>query len=112
MMVKVVLSLAVAVLLCGCLLPLPTTLQVRGYVLDATTKRPVAGARVIVKDHPKAAVTANDGSFDIPSETHWGFIVPPQEPVGLEDTVIVTKAGYRSKTIRPSQRPDILLERE
>jgi hypothetical protein len=114
MITKAILSFAMAVSLCGCLLPIPTTLHVRGYVLDARTKKPVAGARVTIEDHPQAtAMTKNDGSFDIPAETHWGFIVPPQEPVGLPDTVVVTKISYRPKTTRCSYEGcKIVLERE
>ena len=114
MIAKAILPFGIAVSLCGCLLPIPTTLQLRGYVLDARTRTPVTGARVTVKDHPKATtMTATDGSFDIPSETHWEFIVPPQEPVGLADSVVVTKPGYRSKTTHCSHdRCEILLERQ
>jgi hypothetical protein len=114
MIAKAILPFAIAVSLCGCLLPIPTTLHVRGYVLDAGTNKPLSGARVTIKDHPKATVfTATDGSFDIPAETHWGFIVPPQEPVGLPDTVVVTKGGYRPKTTRCSyEECKIMLERE
>jgi hypothetical protein len=81
-------------------------------VRDAKTKKPIVGARVTVKEHPKAtAFTGNDGSFDIPSETHWGFIMPPVEPVGLADTVVVTKARYRLKTTRVAyDRFEILVE--
>ncbi len=97
--------------LCGCVLPMPTTLHARGYVVDAATKKPLAGARVTIQNHPKAtSVTASDGSFDIPSETKLQFWVPPMEPVGLPGTVVVTKPGYRSKTINgPDQRHPILL---
>jgi hypothetical protein len=103
---------ATAISLGACVLPIPTTLHARGHVLDAATKKPVAGAHVTVKDHSKATpVTANDGSFGIPSETHWGLIVPPQEPVGLADTLVITKTGYGSKIAKTSDT-EILLHRD
>jgi hypothetical protein len=112
MMPKRFLPIAVATLLSGCVLPIPSTLHVRGSVLDAKTKRPVVGARVTIQDHPKATgMTASDGSFDIPAETHWGFIVPPAEPVGLPDTVVITKDGYQAKTVRAAyEKHEIFLQ--
>ncbi len=114
MIVKAVLLLTVAASLCGCVLPIPATLHCRGYVLDAKTRKPVVGAHVTIQNHPNAtAMTASDGYFDIPAETHWGFIMPPAEPVGLPDTVVVTKAEYRSKTAHSSyEKHEILLERQ
>jgi hypothetical protein len=111
-MSKSLLSIAVAALLSGCVVPIPSTLHVRGHVLDAATRKPISGARVTVQDHPNATrLTASDGFFDVPAETHWGFIMPPAEPVGLPDTVVITKDGYRAKIVRASyEKHDIFLQ--
>jgi hypothetical protein len=102
-MLKTSLLLLAAMFSCGCVVPVPATLHARGFVLDATTKKPVASARVMVQNHPRAtAVTASDGSFDIPSESHWRFIVPPIEPTNLAESLVVTKPGYQSTTTNAS----------
>jgi len=100
-----------AATLCGCVAPLPVTGRARGYVRDAVTRRPLSAACVAVENHSETtALTASDGSFDLPAETHWRFIVPPMEPTPLPPTLIVTKAGYQPKTVRGSyEKREILL---
>jgi hypothetical protein len=109
---KLLLILAAAASLGNCVLPVPATVHARGYVRDAATKRPISGARITLMDHPKAtAITANDGSFDIPSETHPEFVsfVVPMDP-SVESRLTVSAAGYRSKTANWSNdNRDILL---
>src|SRR5258708_923092 len=94
------LILVVATLLGSCVLPVPSTVHARGYVRDAVTKRPISGARITLREHPRAtAITASDGSFDIPSETRRefvSFVVPLDRSV--ESTLTVSADEYRPKT--------------
>ena len=96
---KLLLVSAATMSLASCVLPVPTTLHARGYVRDAVTRKPISGARITLKDHPKAtAFTAKDGSFDIPSETRAAFVsfAVPMDPI-VETMLSVSAAGYRSK---------------
>ena len=109
---KMLFVLLAAATLNSCVLPIPATIHARGYVRDAATKKPISGARVTLMGHPKAtAITASDGSFDIPSEKHLGFVpvVVPMDP-SVETRLTVSADGYRSKTVdRSNDNRDILL---
>ena len=67
------LLLLFAVLGQGCLVwRYPTTPKVTGSVIDATTKQPVSGARVGVRQHDKLTrMTSPDGSFRLRSDHVW-----------------------------------------
>ena len=108
---KMTLVLLAAASLSSCVLPLPTAVHARGYVRDAATKKPISGARVTLMGHPKAiAITASNGSFDIPSETHLGFVpvVVPMDP-SVETRLTVSADGYRSKTVDGSNDNRLIL---
>jgi hypothetical protein len=110
MAVKAISLMVCLTCLCACVLPVPATPNARGRELDAETGKPLAGACVSVQNHPKAtAVTGADGSFSIPAETHWQFIAPPAEPVGLPDSLITTASGYKPSVIRIHGDLDISL---
>jgi|GEM_PF-4294850 hypothetical protein len=63
----------------GCVVfPYPTP-EVKGAVVDAATKKPIAGARVEARKHKRiSCVTASDGSFDLAANHIWGpcFLMP------------------------------------
>src|SRR5580693_4552873 len=66
--------LAIGILCQGCVVfPYPTP-EVKGFVVDATTKEPIGSARVEIRKHPHiSGETAADGSFDLPRSHVWGF---------------------------------------
>ena len=50
----------------------PTTPQVSGAVIDATTKQPVSGATVGIRNHESITrTTSQDGVFRLPSDHVW-----------------------------------------
>lgn len=66
---------AVALPLSGCL-PYPHTSEefpaVQGHIVDATTLKPVPGARIAFEDHPDTFTTSDaSGSFHFPRVTHF-----------------------------------------
>lgn len=65
-------ALAVGILCQGCVaFPYPTP-AVRGSVIDATTKKPIAYARIEVHNHSSIHCTsATNGSFDLPAGSAW-----------------------------------------
>src|SRR5665647_2237428 len=69
----------IGVLCQGCVaFPYPTP-EVRGLVIDATTKQPIAGARVEIRRHTHIfCETAADGSFDLHAAHTWEpcFLIP------------------------------------
>jgi hypothetical protein len=69
--------LAFALICSGCL-PLQDagTPHLAGSVLDASTKHPIAGARLHYAEFPKHEVyTGVDGHFDFPSISYWWWNV-------------------------------------
>src|SRR5690242_286834 len=64
--------LAAGIFCQGCVVfPYPTP-EVRGSVIDATTKKPIADARIAVHNHFGIyCKSAADGSFDLPAGNAW-----------------------------------------
>ncbi len=67
------LLLVIAIFGQGCVVwRYPTTPQVSGAVIDATTKQPVSGATVGIRDHEGIIrTTSPDGVFRLPSDHVW-----------------------------------------
>ena len=94
-------ALAVGILCQGCVaFPYPTP-AVRGSVVDATTKKPIADARIEVHNHSSIHCTsATDGSFDLPWGSAWRpcFLMPGDYLI-LAD-VCFKADGYQTVTKR------------
>ena len=102
-----------AVVLCGCVpYPLQTTPQVTGRVADATTKQPVAGARIQYEKYPELdATTDADGRFDFASTSKWRMV--PLGPLDRPDpNVRIEAPGYQPAVshvpIYPRKEPYVL----
>lgn len=71
--------LVVGIFCQGCLVFHYPTPEVRGSVVDATTKKPIAGVRVQDRKHSHIfCETSADGTFDLPAGHFWGpcFLTP------------------------------------
>jgi hypothetical protein len=94
--------LAVSFLFQGCVVfPYPTP-EVEGLVIDASTKRPVADARVEVHSHSHIrCLSTADGSFDLPTGSAWRpcFLMPGDVFVIWAD-VSFKAHGYQTVTER------------
>jgi hypothetical protein len=91
----------------GCVVfPYPTP-EVKGVVIDAITKQPIAGVRVaeIRKAKYIHCDTASDGSFNLHANHIWGpcFLIPGDYLVYAE--VSFRAAGYQAVTNRYSWMP-------
>ena len=96
-------------LLAGCL-PVPHTSQrspeFRGTVVDARTKKPVQGAKIVLSEDPRISCTSDaTGAFRLKATRnhHWGYnILPTHEswqdlPAGrhyYEDAVTISHPSY------------------
>ncbi|MCO5051662.1 MAG: carboxypeptidase-like regulatory domain-containing protein [Verrucomicrobiae bacterium] len=81
----------------GCVVfPYPTP-EVRGSVVDATTKQAISGVRIAVRNHSNIHCTsAADGSFTLPAGSRWGFcFLMPGDYLALAD-VCFKAEDYRS----------------
>ena len=57
----------------GCVVFRYPTPEVRGSVIDAATKKPIAGVRVQDRKHSHIfCETSADGTFDLPAGHYWG----------------------------------------
>ena len=92
-------ALAVGILCQGCVaFPYPTP-AVRGSVIDATTKKPIADARIEVHNHSSIHCTsATDGRFDLPAGSAWRpcFLMPGDYLIWAD--VSFSAAGYQTVT--------------
>jgi hypothetical protein len=92
------LLLVIAIFGQGCLVwRYPTTPQVSGSVIDATTKQPIANATVGIRQHSRTVrTTAKDGSFLLRSDHIWRpcpLIPGDYWPQGL---LFIEAASYRT----------------
>jgi len=72
--------------------PYEVTPPLHGFVFDATTHMPMAGARVRIQEFPETEVTAGgDGSFSIPGVRKWQVLV-----IGTD-----VNPGYRLAAVAP-----------
>ena len=71
---RIILISTFIVLSQGCLVfPYPSP-EVKGSVVDASTKKPIEGAKIKSVKRPDIfCKTLSDGSFDLPAHSHWGF---------------------------------------
>jgi hypothetical protein len=94
-MSRIIPLLGLAILLGGCVLPIVTEPHLHGRVLDARTKKAVAGAHVGIDGAPGIATTTlADGTFDFPAVRKWevlGLVPLDHFP---RTTVVVTAPGY------------------
>jgi hypothetical protein len=97
-------------LLSGCVvLPIPHTspagYDYHGQVVDARTRRPLAGAKVRMDDRPRSSVvTEADGKFAVSAGSHfhllyyanpsWSAGIPPG--LTYSKVLLIEKPGYRS----------------
>jgi hypothetical protein len=71
--------LVVAIICQGCVVYHYPTPEVRGSVVDAATKKPIAGVRVQDWKHSHISCeTSADGTFELPAGRYWGpcFLMP------------------------------------
>ncbi len=97
-------ALAAAILCQGCVaFPYPTP-GVKGSVIDANTKQPIADARIEVHHYSCIhCISAADGSFDLPGGSAWRpcFLMPGD--VFVASANVSFKAhGYKTVTKRYS----------
>jgi hypothetical protein len=92
--------LLVALALGGCLVPLPVAENphVAGRVLDATTKRPIAGATLqFERFQDQPLMTAADGRFDIPEIQRVKLVpMPSADFYSGSRYLLVHAPGYQS----------------
>jgi|WetSurSiteA1Bulk_404760.scaffolds.fasta_scaffold104645_1 hypothetical protein len=72
-----------------------------GKVVDKASGEPVAGARVLFKEHPSEAVlTKPDGTFDIPQRQEW-IAVPfgPFDAMPPRLNLLIEAEGYQTTEI-------------
>jgi hypothetical protein len=111
------LSIAATIVLTSCIGVGPAVVshRVYGTVVEATTHRPIANARVALQDNPNvAAATSADGAFNIPSQRALKVQFPGQENDRSErPPIVVTAPGYRTTTVETfNDRHEIALTRE
>ncbi|HEV2287033.1 MAG TPA: hypothetical protein VGR80_13385 [Steroidobacteraceae bacterium] len=73
-----------------------------GTVVDATTKKPIAGATIAVDDHPGLfAQTNSDGQFFLAATTRTTHIfwLAPYRSLPPGGTVVVSADGYASREV-------------
>ena len=87
-----------SILLGGCVLPIPApeNPHVAGRVLDSTTKRPIAGARLqFERFQDQPVVTAADGRFDIPLVSRVVLVLMPSADFNAHRAYLLVHArGY------------------
>src|SRR5437899_12665071 len=91
------------VLLAGCLLPIPApeNPHVAGRVLDATTKRPIAGATLQFEHYQdQPVVTPAEGRFDIPMVSRVTVVLMPSADFNAHWPHLMVRApGYETQSI-------------
>lgn len=113
-----IIFVSVAGVLCqGCIVfPYPTP-EVKGVVIDASTRQPIANVRIQVRHHIHIHCrSAADGSFDLPAGNAWDpcFLLPGDIFAACADvsfktdgyqTVIKSYASPMSVPLRPHSDP-------
>jgi hypothetical protein len=107
------LALAVGVLCQGCVAFRYPTPTVRGSVVDAATKKPIADVKIEVHNHSSIHCrSAADGSFDLPSGSAWRacFLIPGDYLIwadvcfkadGYQTVTKYCSAGMGRRDVRP-----------
>lgn len=108
MVVRLCLSALLAAPLAGCVFPYHyvMTPAVSGTVTDATNRRPVTGAEVILRfhsglSHVETVSTTTDsaGRFVSPGRRMWGIYVVPQDMFLVNDSAEITASGFDRKEL-------------
>jgi hypothetical protein len=97
-----VITLILALSCSGCVWRSDVTCATSGKILDATTKQPVANAKLYDKRYPKQVVTAAaDGSFDFRRIMAWHYVpmLFPGPDLRTNRFLIVEAPGYRTEAV-------------
>jgi len=89
--------IAMSVALSGCVPWYATdTSRVSGIVIDAESKKPLAGAILRCEEHPDNGATADPhGRFVIPAEKKWALVMVAGDHLSPNCTLIAEAVGYR-----------------